>query len=68
MKQKIEVINSIDINEELVIVVAKKIKEEPKRCVNCNSMTVYDPIKRVGYCAKHHGIVTMEDTCIEEGM
>lgn len=68
MKQKIEVINSIDINEELVILVAKKIKTEPKRCINCEHMTTYDPIKRVGYCAKHNGIVSMEDTCIEEGM
>lgn len=68
MKQKIEIINTIDINEELVILVAKKIKAEPKRCINCNHMTTYDPIKWVGYCSKHRGIVSMEDTCIEGGM
>lgn len=68
MKQKIEVINSIDINEELVILVAKKIKTEPKRCANCEDMKLYDPITRVGYCSKYHGIVSMKDTCIEEGM
>lgn len=68
MKQKIEIINTIDINEDLVILVAKKIKTEPKKCINCKYMTTYDPVKRVGYCAKHSGIVSMEDTCIEVGM
>lgn len=68
MKQKAEIIKTVDINEDYAILIVKKIKAEPKKCVNCEYMTSYDPIKRVGYCSKHHGIVSMEDTCIEEGM
>lgn len=67
MKQKIEVINTIDINEDFVILVAKKIKKEPMRCKNCPAMK---DIKGIGekYCAKYQELVTPEDVCIEEGM
>ena len=68
MKQKIEIIKTVELNEEFVLLVGKKIKAEPKKCVNCEYMTSYDRIKRVGYCSKYNGIVSMEDTCIEEGM
>lgn len=68
MKQKIEIIKTVELNEELVLLVGKKIKTEPKKCVNCEHMTLSEAIKGVGYCSKYHGIITMEDTCVEEGM
>lgn len=68
MKQKAEIIKNIDINDEYAILIVKKIKTEPKKCIDCKYMTTYDPIKCVGYCSKHQGIVNINDTCIEECM
>lgn len=67
MKQKIEIIKTIELNDDLVLIVGKKIKTEPKKCGHCEHI-ICDHIKRICYCRKHQGIVSMEDTCIEEGM
>lgn len=67
MKQKIEIINTIDINEELVILVAKKIKKEPMLCKNCPAMKDVKGI-REKYCSKYQELVEPEDVCVEDGM
>lgn len=67
MKQKIEVINTIDINEDFVILVAKKIKKEPMLCKNCPAMKDINGIGEK-YCAKYKELVMPEDVCVEEGM
>lgn len=68
MKQKIEIIKTVELNEDLVLLVGKKIKTEPKKCINCEYMASYDPKSKVGYCLNYNGIVSLEDVCIEEGM
>lgn len=67
MKQKIEVINTIDINEELVILVAKKIKEEPKKCKGCSCFKKIADIDK-HYCTRYSALVDETDVCIEVGM
>ena len=67
MKQKIEIIKTIELNEELVLLVGKKIKAEPKKCKDCQCFK-----EIVGtnehYCTRYRALVDAEDTCIEEGM
>lgn len=68
MKQKIEVINTIDINEDLVILVAKKIKTEPMRCKHCSNAQDIEGFNNNKYCLKYKSIVALNEVCIEEGM
>lgn len=67
MKQKIEVINTIDINEDFVILVAKKIKTEPKKCKDCPCFKKIADVNE-HYCTRHRALVDETDICIEEGM
>lgn len=74
MKNEYEILKTIDATEDVIVIVAKKIKEEPKRCMNCEHMTSWGIIKSngiktsIGYCYKHKGIVEGNDVCIEVGM
>lgn len=67
MKQKAEIIKTIDINDEYAILIVKKIKEKPKYCKDCPYYK-YFGVSTLHYCIKHKGVVKPTDTCIEEFM
>ena len=67
MKDKFEIIKTIDITEELVLIVAKKVKKEPKLCVKC-PFAEHIKNSNLFYCNKYKGIIDDTDICIEEGM
>lgn len=67
MKQNVEIINTVDINEDYAILIVKKIKKEPKVCKDCPHLHYFLDFS-VHYCDKHNGIVEPTDVCIEEGM
>ena len=67
MKQKLEIIKSVEVNDNIVIIIAKKIKEETKHCKGCEHF-LNSNNSTFGYCIKHDGFVEPTDTCIEVGM
>lgn len=67
MKQKAEIIKTIDINEDYAIIVVKKIKEEPKFCKDCPHFKYFGDLS-IHYCDKYKAVVDKTDMCIEVGM
>lgn len=67
MKQKAEIIKTVDINEDYAILIVKKIKKTPKLCKDCPYLHYFLDIS-THYCDKYRAIVDPTDTCIEEGM
>lgn len=67
MKQKAEIIKTIDINEDYAVLVVKKIKETPKFCKDCPHFKYFGDLS-IHYCDKYKGVVDATDTCIEEGI
>lgn len=67
MKQKAEIIKTVDINDDYAILIVKKIKETPKICKNCPHLEYFGNLS-VYYCGKHKGCVKPSDICIEVGM
>lgn len=67
MKQKMEIIKTIDITDNLVVIIAKKINTEPKFCKDCPHFKYFEELS-VYYCDKYKGIVCETDRCIEDGM
>lgn len=66
MEQKYQILKTVDIDENLVVIIAKRVETKPKKCGQCRHIekcgnTIY-------FCNKHRGLVFPEDTCIEEGM
>ena len=66
MEEKYKILKTVDIDENLVVIIAKRVETKPKKCGQCKhiercSNTIY-------FCNKHRGLVFPEDTCIEEGM
>lgn len=67
MKNKAEIIKTIDINEDYAILIVKKIKENAKLCKDCPHFKYFGELS-LHYCDKHKGIVEATDICIEVGM
>ena len=67
MKQKAQIIKTIDINEEYAILVVKKINEKHRLCEGCPHFKYFKDLS-FHYCDKYKGIVEPTDFCIEEGM
>lgn len=67
MKQKEEIINRIDINDDYAIVIVKKINETPKFCKDCPYSEQLYPMQ-VRYCNKYKGFVSNTDTCFKENI
>lgn len=67
MNRKIKIIKTVELDEDIVIFVGKKIHEEKKICKDCPHLK-FLPEVDAHYCFKHRGLVFPNDTCIEEGM
>lgn len=67
MKQKAEIIKTVDINDDYAILIVKKIKEKTKLCKDCPHFKYFGDLS-LHYCDKYKGVVEKTDTCIEVGM
>lgn len=66
MKNRYEIQKEIELTENLVLLVAKKVKEEPKFCVNCEHCK--NVTSDIFVCTKYTALVMPTDECIETGM
>ena len=67
MKNKVEIIRIIELDNDIVILVGKKIKQEVKHCKDCPHFKYFGDLS-IHYCDKHKGVVDATDICIEVGM
>lgn len=67
MEYKGKLVKTIDYNEDYLILIVKKNKEEPKKCKDCPKSKYYNNLGMY-FCTKYKGIVDPDDVCIEVGM
>ena len=64
MPNKYEIIKTMDISNDLVIILAKKVPEKIKHCKDCPHFKYFGDLS-LHYCDKHKGVVEKDDVCIE---
>lgn len=65
--EKLDIIKRFDI-EDVVVIVAKKVKVEYHKCRLCPHISVNPTVADLYYCNKYKALVRLEDYCIEDGM
>lgn len=67
MQKKYEILNTIEITDDIVCIIAKKKDEKSRKCGECNCCRNITGTEE-HICIRYKAIVSPDDDCIEVGM